>query len=155
MSDHDYLIDTDLAIEHLRQRPFALEFLEQLIAESVVCFSVITELEAFVGARPEELGRTEIFFDRIVRLNVDERIPRLAATFRRKYGEEHGTELTDAMIAATAAVHNLVLVTYNHRHYPMPEVNVICPPRDKEPAQIIRGPKGILPKPKTKEQQEV
>ncbi len=70
---------------------------------------------------------------------------RLAASFRQQYGKSHGTELTDALIAATAAVYDLVLVTYNFRHFPIPQLNVLCPPQGKKFMRVIRGPKEILP----------
>jgi len=60
LSDYDYLVDTDILIGHLRQDPVATGFLERLTAKSIVCFSVITEVEIFVGARQKEIGPTAL-----------------------------------------------------------------------------------------------
>jgi len=39
--------------------------------------------------------------------------------YRRDYRKSHETGLADALIAATARLHSLTLVTLNKKHFPM------------------------------------
>ena len=56
----------------------------------------------------------------IIPLNAE--IARPGGLYRRDYGPGHGGGQADALIAATAALHQARLVTLNARHYPMVEV---------------------------------
>jgi hypothetical protein len=43
----------------------------------------------------------------------------MAGFFKRDYQPSHGTGIADALIAATAEVHEMRLVTLNEKHFPM------------------------------------
>ncbi len=43
-----------------------------------------------------------------------------AGRIRRTFGGSHGTDLVDAVLAATALERSVALVTDNRRHFPMP-----------------------------------
>ena len=58
----------------------------------------------------------------IIPLNAE--IARPGGLYRRDYGPDHGVALANALIAATAALHQAQLVTLNARHFPMLEVEV-------------------------------
>lgn len=58
----------------------------------------------------------------IIPLNAE--ITRPGSLYRRDYGPTRGVGLADALIAATAALHQAKLVTLNARHFPMLEVEV-------------------------------
>ncbi len=49
---------------------------------------------------------------------------RKGGLYRRDYGPSHGVGLADALIAATAELHQAKFVTLNARHFPMVEVEV-------------------------------
>ncbi|MBM4294349.1 MAG: type II toxin-antitoxin system VapC family toxin [Deltaproteobacteria bacterium] len=55
---------------------------------------------------------------------VDAEIAQKGGLYRRDYGPSHGVGLADALIAATAELHQARLVTLNPRHFPMVEVAV-------------------------------
>ena len=50
---------------------------------------------------------------------VDDEIARLGASYLRSYKASHGTDIVDALIAATAARHDQPLATLNLKHFPM------------------------------------
>ena len=58
----------------------------------------------------------------IIPLNAE--IARQGGLYRRNYGPSHGVGLADALIAASATLHQAQLVTLNARHFPMLQVEV-------------------------------
>ncbi|HMD31061.1 MAG TPA: PIN domain-containing protein [Candidatus Acidoferrales bacterium] len=53
---------------------------------------------------------------------IDTEIGERAGDYLRECAKSHHVELGDALIAATASLHNLALWTRNRRHYPMKDV---------------------------------
>jgi predicted nucleic acid-binding protein len=133
-----YLLDTNVLVEHLRQRSHVTAFLERLALAGDLCVSVLSEAEVYSGMRKEERTRTEALFQALTCCEVTGEIAQVGGDYHRAYRDQ-GTSLVDALIAATATVHSLILVTYNHRHFPMPDVPVVCPPTDGAPAVVVRG----------------
>ena len=112
------LIDSDLAIEYLRDRQEAIDYLESL--EGPLLLSTLTVAELYAGVRGErEQQRLQQFLLAFQVLPVTQEVGRIGGLFRRNYGPTHGTGLVDALIAATAQLHQATLVTFNSRHYPM------------------------------------
>lgn len=54
-------------------------------------------------------------------LPITAEIGRQGGLWRRKYQPSHGVGLADVLIAATAALNQARLVTFNRKHYPMLE----------------------------------
>jgi predicted nucleic acid-binding protein len=52
-------------------------------------------------------------------VEIDERVGRKAGRYRQRFGRSYGVGLPDALIAAAAHVHGLILCTRNLRHFPM------------------------------------
>lgn len=124
----NYVIDSDILIDHLRGYRSALEFIDILTTDDVqVCFSVISEAEIYANVRPGEESIIEALFDSLSRVVVSGEIARKAGTYRAQYGRSHGLTLPDALVAATAFVIGADLFTRNERHYPMTDVNVVVP----------------------------
>ncbi len=125
MPEPRLLVDTDVLIEYLRGAEKAVAFLETL--ERRPATSVLCTAELLAGARNEEecsvIRQFLLAFDELA---VDTEIARLGGDYRRRFMNSHGTGLADALIAATAAHHNLTLATFNIRHFPMLE-NVLVP----------------------------
>jgi tRNA(fMet)-specific endonuclease VapC len=139
-----YLLDTNVLIEHLRGGLHVTEFLECLALAGDLCFSVLSEAETYSGMRKEERARTEALFQAMACHDVTREVARLGGSYHRTYRHQ-GTSLVDALIAATVTLHGLTLVTYNHRHFPMPDVPVLCPPTAVQPAIVVRGDASLLP----------
>ncbi|MCZ7562541.1 MAG: type II toxin-antitoxin system VapC family toxin [Burkholderiales bacterium] len=112
------LVDTDVMIDFLRQRPAAAEFMRG--APLPLSLSVVTVAELFAGVREgRERALLETTLKAFSRLGIDEQAAILGGLYARDYGKSHGVELPDALIAATASLHGCRLVTLNKKHYPM------------------------------------
>ena len=119
------LIDTDVIIDYLRDRPEAVSYLENLTDFLMV--SAITVAELYAGVR-DGVERTalESFIQAFEIIAVDKEIAVKGGLYRRDYFKSHNTGLADALIAATADTREAGLVTLNKRHFPMLS-NVIVP----------------------------
>lgn len=117
------LLDTNVLIDCLRGRIEALVYLRTR-SESIL-ISAVTVAEVFAGLREgEERREVEHFLALLEIIPVDTAIARKGGLYRRDYGPSHGVGLADALIAATAELHQARLVTLNARHFPMVEVEV-------------------------------
>lgn len=111
MEQSQYLIDSNAVIDYLgRKLPFSsMSFMNNII-DAVPNISIITKIEVLGFNAPEEHYQTlsnfindSIVFD-LVSAIIDKSI-----AIRR----EHKTKLPDTIIAATAVVNNLILITRN------------------------------------------
>ena len=107
-----YLLDTNIVIYYLKAAlpPKAMQLLNTIVDEQLI-LSVITKIELLVFAAPnkEEQDITTFFIQEADILNLDEEIVAQTIAIRKQYK----TKLPDAIIAATAIVHNLTLLTRN------------------------------------------
>ena len=119
------LLDTNVAIDHLRGRPPAVAFLGGLVGRPMTSVVVVAELYAGVREGPER-ARLETFLAGLVVLPLTADVARAGGLFRRQYGKSHNVGLEDALIAATAEAAGATLVTLNRKHFPMP-IDVMVP----------------------------
>jgi predicted nucleic acid-binding protein len=121
------LLDSDVLIEVLRQRDAAiLARWEQLVAgEALIVYSPVTVAEIWHGARPNERETVSRLFAALTCVPVDTEIGRKAGEYLNLYSRSHNLTLGDALIAATAAVHQALLWTRNRRHYPMKDIQLM------------------------------
>jgi predicted nucleic acid-binding protein len=117
------LIDTTVAIDHLRGTAPAVALTTGLIEEGeTLAASELVRFELLAGVRPREIDALEQFFTSLVWLAVDEDITRTAGLLARKHRKSHsGIDDADYLIAATAIVCDIDLLTTNVRHFPMLE----------------------------------
>lgn len=112
------LLDTDVAIDYLRGEAKAARLIETNLDRIRV--SVITVAEIRAGTKgQDEAVQLERFLSVFPTLDVTRSIADLGGDWMRKYATSQAMELPDALIAATAARHDLELKTLNVRHYPM------------------------------------
>jgi tRNA(fMet)-specific endonuclease VapC len=100
----DILTDTDVIIDHLRGR--------RPLPAVAVAYSAVTRAELFAGKRGEE-DRIRSVLSPFQELVVDREVAEVAGRVRR----ETDLSLPDGLIAATAIVHNVTLMTRNLRHF--------------------------------------
>lgn len=124
------LLDTTIAIDHLRGHRRATELLERLTVEGEpLLASELSRFELLAGMRPDELDPTELFMGALTWVPVDEEIVRLAGSLAAEYRRSHtGIDAIDYLIAATATVIGADLLTTNVRHFPM--ISDLTPPYD-------------------------
>lgn len=128
MASGDYLIDSDVLIDHLRGYAPARDFLGALLLDGAALhFSVISEAEIYSNVHPGEELRIRALFDAMSRLIVDGAVARRAGAYRNALRATAHLALPDALIAATAREHGATLVTRNVRHYPMADITVVEP----------------------------
>jgi predicted nucleic acid-binding protein len=126
------LLDTDVLVDYLRSQKDAVGYLEEQTAPLIV--SSITVAELYAGVRDGKERRIlERFLLAFEIIPVDEEISKAGGLLRRDYGPSHGVGLADALIAATAKVRKVILVTLNRRHLPM--INEVQVPYDKANSQ--------------------
>lgn len=118
------VVDTDVLIDYLRDRPPAVQFLEG--TDRPLAVSAVTVAELYVGVRDgEERQRLDAFVSAFQVLGLDRQAAVVAGLWRRQYGPSHGMGLADALIAASVEAAGATLVTLNRRHFPMlPQVLV-------------------------------
>jgi len=117
------LLDTDVLVDYLRDRDEAVAYVEAHAASILI--SAVTVAELYAGVREGEERRSLAeFLDAFAIIPIDAEIAQKGGLFRRDYGPSHNVGLADALIAATAELHQAKLVTLNARHFPMVEVEV-------------------------------
>ncbi len=115
------LLDTTVAIDHLRGADSAVELLRRLVdEEETVLASEVVRFELVAGVRDDELEALEQFFSALSWVPVDEGVSRTAGLLARKHrGAYSGIDDADYLMAATALVLDAELLTTNVRHFPM------------------------------------
>ena len=122
-----YLLDTCVIIDYLRDRHEAIQFMRRQEVRPAV--SAITAAELFAGVRSSaEEHQIVALCGRLLIYHVDLDIACLGGSYCRRYRHSHGVQLADALIAATARIHEARLVTRNARHFPMLD-DVVVPYR--------------------------
>lgn len=121
----DYLLDTSVLILALRGQPLALDLLDELKGKVLLHISVATRMEVFAGMHPHEEERTLELLQSLESLPITALIADQAGRWVYQYARrEVQISFPDAIIAATALHHGLVLATTNAKHFPMPELHL-------------------------------
>ena len=115
------LLDTAVAVDHLRGVPAATELLTSLIAGGdELAASELVRFELVAGVHDEELAALEDFFIAVAWAPVTGAVARRAGELARRYRRSHsGIDDVDYLIAATALELDAGLLTTNVRHFPM------------------------------------
>lgn len=106
-----YLIDSVIVIDHLNGIEAATEFLRSTGAEGML--SVITRAEVLSGVARADLPLVKRLLDRFQTLEITAAVGNRAARLRRR----NGWKLPDALQAALAIEHRLLLATRNTRDF--------------------------------------
>ena len=119
MSANEYLIDTNILIYHTSGSQVTTDFITNLIANNSFNISILTKIE-FLGwdrHTPEGFEKCKKLIETATIYPVDESIANKAIDLKR----EKKIKLADAVIAATALLNNLKLVTRNVDDFKMIE----------------------------------
>lgn len=115
------LVDTSVAIDHLRGYPAAVGLLAGLVADGVaLSASEVVRFELIAGVREPEIEALERFFGALTWIPVDEEIARTAGDLARTHRAAFsGIDMADYLIAATSIRLGASILTTNVRHFPM------------------------------------
>jgi predicted nucleic acid-binding protein len=121
-----YLLDSTVLIDALNGRNGRPRLLAQFSEQDILlacCAVNVTEIH--MGIRPGEEVKTEKLLRSLEFYPVTWEIARLAGDLFRQWRQKGQTlSLADVTIAAVCLTHELVLVTANRKHFPMPELQL-------------------------------
>ncbi len=108
-----YLWDTNTAIYYMQQQfsPSAEKFMDETLEISLPAISVVTEIELLCWNTTsiKDLQVIHNFLNDALIIELEKEIKFKTAEIRKA----HKTKLPDAIIAATAIVYNLILISRN------------------------------------------
>ncbi|MDQ2881576.1 MAG: type II toxin-antitoxin system VapC family toxin [Actinomycetota bacterium] len=114
------LVDTSVLIDILRGLEPAEAAIEEHRRHGVLHSSSVVHAEVLAGMRPHEERRTRELFDAFEWHPADQVVAEEAGRLGRRWLPSHrGIDTADLLIAATASVLGLPLLTRNVRHFPM------------------------------------
>ena len=119
-------IDSDVLIWHLRGERKALSMLKKLRKKERVELwtGAVQRAEIVFFMRPLEEPATLLFLSQFQTAAVDQEIIDTAGDFYRRWNPRNGTDINDAILAATVQQTGGTLYTLNTRHFPMSEISV-------------------------------
>lgn len=123
-----FLLDTDVLIWVLRGQEEIIRKVSQLKEESPLAISVISIAEIFKNIFPSELTIVEDYLEQHIICDVDQKIAKIAGLYWQQYNKQlKNLSLTDCLIAGTANVNDLTLVSLNTKHFPMQDIKILNP----------------------------
>jgi len=121
-----YLLDTSVIIDALNGKRGRWQLLKALVesGETLAC-SAMTVMEIYAGLRPHESATTQAFLDGLEHYAVDRELGRYAGLLKNEWAKQGRTlSAPDIVIAATALIHKLVLMTDSRKDFPMPQLTL-------------------------------
>src|SRR5258706_14208 len=123
-----YLIDSDVLIWVLRGNKTYENFLQDLKDKEELSISTVTIAEIYKNIFPSEIIKTENVLNEFQVYDVSVPIAKQAGLYWQEYVKRlKNLNLTDCLIAATANVNNLKLVSLNAKHFPMKDITLLNP----------------------------
>lgn len=114
------LVDTGVLIDVLRGHEPAADELVRRRRAGILHSSVVVRAEVLAGMGPHEEARTRELLDGFEWHPVDDVIAEEAGRLGRRWLPSHrGIDTADLLIAATARILDMSVMTRNMRHFPM------------------------------------
>ena len=119
-------LDSDILIWHLRGERKAFNLLKRLRNNEQydLWIGAMQRAEVVFFMRPAEESTTLLFLAQFQTASVDQQIIDKAGEIYRKWNPRNGTDVNDAILAATVLQTGGIIYTLNSKHYPMPEVTI-------------------------------
>jgi predicted nucleic acid-binding protein len=121
------VLDTDVVIHLLRHSAETVKLFTQFHqAGTLFLLSPIVIAEIYVGAFAEEYVTIEDFFSLCEFAPITAEIARQAGFYAKQYRTAyHKISLEDYLLAATAKTNHCPLWTYNLKHFPMGDIELL------------------------------
>jgi predicted nucleic acid-binding protein len=122
----NFLLDSNVIINFLLNRASTVKLINEFLhsGDSLVT-SAICIAEVQLGVRENEKEKTDLFADSLEVFDITVETGRIGAFYVCEYKKKGVTlNLIDCLIAATCVLNNLILVTYNKRHFEIPELKL-------------------------------
>ena len=111
------ICDTNIFIGAFNGKQNAIETMELIGFDNIV-ISSITLMELYQGmSNKHELAQMKKKIKYYDIIEIDIQVSKLATTFIENYKLSHGLQIPDALIGATAVIHNIELFTYNVKDF--------------------------------------
>lgn len=128
-----YLLDTNIIIESFLGKQPTANLVKAWIQKGEIAISAITVAEILSKASLLEKEKLRLLTSRFGILPIDEVTAEIAGNYRQRFSaKKKRVYLLDCLIAATAKLYNLQLITRNTKDYPMKDIKVVNPSRFKE-----------------------
>ncbi|MGH8773244.1 MAG: type II toxin-antitoxin system VapC family toxin [Burkholderiales bacterium] len=111
------LVDTDVIIWYMRGNPRAADALERVDKFSISAVTYMELIEGMRNKREAQTLRTTLAQWRCSILPIDSAVSNQAMFYVEQYFHTSSLRLADALIGATAIIHNIPLLTANAKHY--------------------------------------
>ena len=123
-----YLIDTDILIWVLRENKKYQNLIIKLAKKGTLSISTATIAEIYQNVYPSELVKTERVLGDLKSIDVNPLIAKQAGLYWQKYSKNlQKLSVIDCIIAATAALNDLTVVSLNKKHFPMKDIKFLSP----------------------------
>ncbi len=127
-TDSKNLLDTNILIEAINGVEPTASLVKNWMREGNIAISVITIAEFLANANKDEKEKLSLILTRFAPLPVEQTLAEIAASYRKEfYRKTKKVYLVDCLIAATAKLYNLTLVTKDTKDYPMKDIKIIKP----------------------------
>jgi len=125
--DNLLICDTCVIIDYVNEHSSLLFELKD--RRFVLFINSVIEMELLQGAHDKkELKKIGQKLNMFRRLEITQDILDIATKLIRKYSLSHNLQLPDSVIAATASVYNVPLLTYNTKNFKyIPHIQVLKP----------------------------
>ena len=122
-------VDSDVLIWHLRGDRRAYKHIARLLdqPEYELWIGALQRAEILFYMRLGEEEATRALLSLFKTAPVDERVIEFGAQIFRKWQPSHGTDVHDAILAATTKLTGGKIVTLNRKHFPMTDLVVESP----------------------------
>ena len=123
-----FLLDTDILIWIIRGNQKIIDSLDAIIHNNSTYISTISIAEVYKNIFPSEIMSSDecIYKNGIIAL--DDYMAKQSGLYWRDYNKQFkNLSITDCMIAATAKINRLSILTLNTRHFPMTDIKVQNP----------------------------
>ena len=128
-----HLLDTNILIELMWGRENWCKEVKRWVEEGDIAINSIVVAEFLSKASQTEREKLKLIISRFGVISIDEVIGEVAGNYRQEFSnKKNKVYLLNCLMAATAKVCHLILVTRNVADFPMKDIEIVDPGRMTE-----------------------